>query len=193
MYKVAYLISRIFDTPIMALEIFLIFLIKSFLIKEKIDILLLTLIILWNIIIPFFYFLYLYKKSSISDLDVSKREERVKWYFILTLFWTITLLLFFFFEKPRLLFAFQIWLVIFGILNAIITTFWKISGHAMLSTSLVLWLSLLVNKNFIFLFFIFIPLILWARFKSGHHSVNQLIAGVLLMLITTISVWHLMI
>jgi len=192
-YMVANAISRIFDTPVMILEIFLIFFIKTIMLKGKIGFTISFVILSGNLIIPITCFLVLYKSKKISDLDISKREERVKFFFSLVLCWTITLLLFNFLEVPHLLYTFQVWLVIFGILNACITVFWKISGHAMLSAGLSLWLVFLVNKVFILLFFTFIPLIIWARKKTNKHSIAQLITGVILILFETSIIWYFMI
>ncbi len=192
-FAMANVISRIFDTPVMTLGIFLIFLIKTILLKEKIGIILSSVILLWNLFIPVTYFLILYKSKKISDFDISRREERVKWFFALVLFWMTTLLLFNFFEVPHLIFTFQLWLVIFGITNACITVFWKISGHAMLSVSLVLWLTFLVNKIFFSLLFVFVPLIIWARIKANKHTLSQLITGSVLMFFITLFIWYFMI
>ncbi len=179
-YKFAYLLSRLFDTPIMTFEIFLVFLFK-----DRVELNWLAVILLGDLILPMIYLVYSYSNKHISDLDITNRKEREVWYTVLATCWILTLVVGFLLRFPIHMLVFQTWLTVFGVLDTVITFFWKISGHAMLSTSLVLWLSFLWNPFYIIFLVIFVPLICWARLRTGKHTIPQLVVGTLLMLVVT--------
>jgi membrane-associated phospholipid phosphatase len=76
-----------------------------------------------------------------------------------------------------------------GVINAIVTNFWKISGHTMVATGLSLWLAFLYNEWFLLLLPTFVPLVSWARYRTKKHTIAQLVAGAVSMLIATPLVW----
>ena len=83
-------------------------------------------------------------------------------------------------NPPREILIFQTWLAILGSANAIITRFWKISGHMLAITSLALWLTLLVHPLFVLCFITLVPLIGWARLRKQKHTYLQLVGGFVL-------------
>jgi putative transposase len=185
-YRLAYLLSRFFDTPIMALGIFLVFVFRV-----QVELEWLLILVIGNLVLPVGHLAYRYYLNRISDLDITHRHERISWYTGMALFWVGTLItiVLFFPSIPRLIMIYQFWLAVFGVLNAFVTYYWKISAHAMLSTGLTLWLFLLWNFWFLLLLFTFVPLICWARFRTKKHTVMQLVAGVFSMLILIPLIW----
>lgn len=83
----------------------------------------------------------------------------------------------------------QAWFALFGILNVSITYFWKISGHMMAATGLVMWLSLLWSPIFLLLLITFIPLVAWSRLSMRKHTLAQVMAGTCLMVMIVLAIW----
>lgn len=188
-YKTAYVLSRMFDTSVTVFLVAMIFVFKADAQSGWI-----ILMGLGDFLLPILFLLNSFRTNSISDLDLTKREERVVWFSIAAGFWTITLLAVFVAGSlgiyvPNIMKLFQIWLAIFGTLNAIITFFWKISGHTMVATSLSLWLGFLWNPWWTLGLITLVPIISWARLRLEKHTLAQIIAGILLMLVVTPAVW----
>lgn len=190
-YQMAYLLSRVLDTPVTIGLIALTF-------GSKVDGAggwVLTLL-LGNFGLPLLFLFNSYRTKRITDLDITKREERFVWFSFAGLCWLGTLVFTLNAGRvgifiPELILMFQIWLAVFGLLNATITFLWKISGHAMVMTSLTLWLAVLWNPWFILGLITAVPVLAWARFRLQKHTPAQLAAGTLLMLIVTSTIWYL--
>lgn len=189
-YKVAYVISRMFDTSV---TVFLVAMTFAF--KAEPEPGWIIIMGLGDFIFPVLFLLNSFRTNSISDLDLTKREERLVWFSIAAGFWVFTLIVVLVVDStgiiniPDIMILFQIWLAIFGTLNAGITYFWKISGHTMVATSLSLWLAFLWNPWFALGLITLVPLVSWARLRLNKHTPAQIVGGILLMLIVTPAVW----
>jgi membrane-associated phospholipid phosphatase len=149
---------------------------------------------LGDFLLPIFFLLNSFRNESISDLDLTKREERLVWFSIAAGFWILTLIVILIvdplgFKIPNIMKLFQIWLAIFGTLNAGITYVWKISGHAMAATAWSLWLAFLWNPWFALGLITLVPIVSWGRLRLNKHTPAQIVAGILLMLLVTPAVW----
>jgi len=188
-YRVAYILSRMFDTSV---TVFLVAM--TFVFKAEAQLGWIVIMGLGNLVLPIVFLLNSFRTNRISDLDLTSREERVAWFSIAAGFWVLTLIVVLVIDPlginvPDIMKLFQVWLAIFGVLNAGITYFWKISGHAMVATAWSLWLSFLWNPWFALLLLILVPAVSWARLRLNKHTPTQIIAGILLMLIVTPVVW----
>lgn len=185
-YRVAYLLSRMFDTSVTNSLVAIIFLARV-----KIELSWFLVLALGNFILPMLFLIQSFRTKRIADLDLSSREERKVWVNFLALFWGGTFLIVWIFNLgvPRDMLMFQAWLALLGVINAIVTNFWKISGHTMVATGLSLWLAFLYNEWFLLLLPTFVPLVAWARYRTKKHTIAQLVAGAVSMLIATPLVW----
>lgn len=157
--KVATIISRIFD-PFITLGV--LFVLAFYTTPIFIPAFLLM------IVLPFFLFLIALKTNVVSNWDVSDRSERPKILWSLVIIEIVSSLLL------RTTIAIPILAVLFGF--AVITQFWKMSGHvvsAALTTGFIIarfgivwWPVLLV-----------VPVIGWARIVTKNHTTAQVIAG----------------
>lgn len=185
-YRLAYLLSRMFDTSVTNSLVAIIFLIRV-----QIQLSWFTVLALGNFVLPMIFLIQSFRTKRIADLDLTSREERKIWVNFLALFWGGTFLIVLIFDLgiPRDMLMFQAWLALLGIINAIVTNFWKISGHTMVATGLSLWLAFLYSEWFLLLLPTFVPLVAWARYYTKKHTIAQLVAGAVSMLIVTPLVW----
>ena len=122
------------------------------------------------VIFPLFLFIMAWKTKFISDWDVSDRRQRPK---ILWSLIAIEIVASFLLQTTQTI---PILVALIGF--AIITQFWKMSGHAMaaaLATGIIVhrfgpswWPVLLV-----------VPLVSWARVIRRDHTIWQVVAGAL--------------
>lgn len=186
-YKLAYILSRMFDTSVTVFLVAMVFVLKA---EARLPWILVM--GLGDLVLPIIFLVTSFRAGRIRDLDLTHRNERVVWFTIAAAFWVLTLLVVLIFDSinaPDIMKLFQIWLAVFGVLNAAITYAWKISGHAMVATALSLWLSFLWNPWFALLLITLLPLIAWARLRLNKHTPAQLVAGFLLMLLVTPAIW----
>ena len=126
----------------------------------------------------FAYFLWERKKGIISDFDISKREERKKFYIFLlflTCLYLLVPLLYKGLVFPMTIIAFGI---IFGIaIFATVNYFVKASVHMAIACAYVITITSFYGLyGFLFSFFI-IPLIAWSRLLLKRHTVKEIIIG----------------
>ena len=161
MYKIATIISRIFDPFIMFAVVILILLSHTRVFIPA---------FICIVVVPFVLFCIAWKMKFVSDWDVSNRQERPK------LFWPLTVI-----EIINIV-VFKLWFLIPMIVAfagfSLITHFWKISGHAFasaLATGILVsrfgwqwWPILLI-----------VPLVAWSRVMRKNHTITQVIIGAL--------------
>lgn len=159
--KIATLISRIFDPFLMLAVVFFVMLWGNPLFVPA---------LIAMVFFPFFLYFLAWKRNIISDWDIRNRQERPK------VLWTLVVI-----EIVSLL-IFQLWTltpILLGIIGfAVITHFWKISGHtmaaALASGSIIsqfgwnYWPVLLI-----------VPLVSWSRVFRKNHTLAQVTAGAL--------------
>lgn len=155
----------------------LVFIFKSDLTKNQIGILLPSLFILL-VGIPLSYILLAYKGKSITDIDLSKRQER----FIPLIIAFISLLISFIVVKlygsPFLQNLILLFILLLCV-NGVITLFWKISFHMAANVVGSLLLNFLY-KGQLPILYLTIPIIYWSRLKLKKHTHSQLIAALFL-------------
>lgn len=161
MKKIATIISRIFDPFIVLAVMFAILLSHSTVFIPA---------FLSMVIFPLLLFVIALKLKFVSDWDITDRRERPKILWSLVAIETVCLLVFHLWAMVPILIA------IIGF--ALITHFWKISGHAMaaaLATGTVVvtygwawWPVLLI-----------VPIVGWSRVIRKNHTPLQVTAGAL--------------
>ncbi|MBI3386054.1 phosphatase PAP2 family protein [Candidatus Gottesmanbacteria bacterium] len=126
--------------------------------------------LLGMVVLPLVLFIVAWKTKFVSNWDITDRRERPK------ILWTLVII-----EAVGTI-AFHLWPVVPILVSlvgfAIVTQFWKISGHAMaaaFATGTVIaqfgwdfWPVLLI-----------VPLVAWARVVRRDHTVAQVVVGAL--------------
>lgn len=137
-------------------------------------------------LIPSFVYLFFLKKGIISDLYISKREERPRIHLVLGICVLLSLLLFWSLgEKGLVLYYLRLLFPLFVFF--IITLFWKVSFHSLLSNLFVLLVYLYTGKPiFLYMGIILVILVGWSRVRLKSHTVFQVVVGSLLPLLILI-------
>lgn len=139
------------------------------------------------ILIGFFVLAYGRRKGIFSDFDLSKREERAKFY---TLLWPllVTYLLssvFFkgvFFPLSIIAFGIILGLIIFELVNTRV----KASIHMGVLTAFIVTISFLYTTKFLIFGAICIPILGWSRIFLKRHTLQEVIIGTILGAIITL-------
>ena len=133
-------------------------------------------IIVFNIMVPSAYILWLKKKGKVTDFDVYLREQRF-WPYVVSLScggisWLAMAVL----HAPRLLIILSGATVGQGLLMFLINLRWKISAHAAgtAGVAVLIWQILGAAGSPVLLI---IPLVGWSRVRLGRHTLGQVIAG----------------
>lgn len=122
------------------------------------------------VVLPFMLFVIALKTKMVKNWDVRDRRERPK------LLWTLLIIE----TGASVLLGTSLALpILIGLLGfALITQYWKISGHTMAATLTTGY----VVMRFGFLWWpvlLIIPLVAWARIVTKNHTLLQVIAGAL--------------
>jgi len=119
------------------------------------------------------------KKGHFSDLDVSVQKQR-PWLFLIEFIFTLAYFsVMYFFHAPKELFlgiiTIFVLLIVFGIVNKFI----KASGHlGMLSAIVMLFVFM---GGWVYLpGFVLIPILAWSRIRLKKHSLQEVLAGVVI-------------
>ncbi len=118
----------------------------------------------------------LVKKGYFSDLDISKREQRPLFFFLLIFFAILYFLSLFYFQGPIVLFTALSGIFLSIVVFSFINTRIKASIHVASITGLIFSFSVLYNGVFFLLLFL-IPLIGWSRIKIHRHTKSEVFTG----------------
>lgn len=116
------------------------------------------------------------KKKKITDIDVSRREQRPLLYFTAEIFSTIYLAGLYLFHAPFVLIVGAFTIIIGIAFMGIINTKIKASLHVATTSSLITALAL-VYRGYYLLFLLLIPIIGTARVAIKRHTTPEVIAG----------------
>ena len=135
-------------------------------------------------VIPPTLFVYnLLKKGLIADFHMNNRKERLKPLFVITFNTLLGMSVFYLLSGPKLLIILSVCCLFSILVMFFVTLFWKISGHSVAAGGLCVLMLALLSESAI-AFTIIIPIIAWSRFKLSRHTVSQIIAGVVLGILT---------
>lgn len=141
----------------------------------------------WTIFSSIFIFLGIFLvflgilKGIFSDFDVSKRQERYRFYGILL----ILALIYFFITIAFKGILFPLTVISFGIIVGvvvfdIVNHFTKASVHMAVASAFVLSMGILFSYKVLFILIWIIPVVAWARVKIKEHTLIEIIAGTFL-------------
>ena len=138
----------------------------------------------FSTISPTATFYFLKKNNLISDLDASKKEERLLPMAFGTLFFLLGFVTLRMLNAQLLIQGIMFCGMINVILAWLITNYWKISIHAItLSSSITIFWIFGYQNVFIVILILFILII--GRLLAQAHDLNQIMAGIFLGIIST--------
>jgi hypothetical protein len=116
------------------------------------------------------------KKGTYTNFDVSNKVQRQSWYkYVLALLFIVTLTLFLTGQSPNLKFSVLLFFLLL-LTSQIVNNFIKSSLHVSLNI-LIAFLIIQMNFTVGILFFLFIPIIAWARLSSKMHTLKEIMVG----------------
>lgn len=171
----AFFISRIFDFYFWFPVLLFIAIFNTGLTNHQIRILLPILLGL-NVILPIFLFFLVLAKGKVSDIDVTKRQERHQLIGTLSIILVISSLISFYLGN-NLFFVLQLTALAMTLTIFLVTLRFKISGHALMNTGAVFVVNYLFEYRLLWLFLV-VPLIGFARIYLKKHSLIEVLTGV---------------
>lgn len=122
------------------------------------------------------FILYMVRRGTFTDYDVSKREQRPLLFLVSMLLSVIYLIGLFLFDAPSILFVVTFGIIIGIFLASIINNWIKASMHVATISSLIVALSVAYGGYF-YLLLLFIPLVAYIRVRAKRHTIAETIAG----------------
>lgn len=125
---------------------------------------------------PLLYIIIGVRLGKLSDIDVSRRSQRVGPFIFGIVSATIGWIILSLTDGPRNLQTVMIITVFSGIIMMVITLWWKISMHASSFGGVATMLTVLYGEVMLPLFILLI-FVSWSRVVLRRHTVSQVIAG----------------
>ena len=125
---------------------------------------------------PLLYIIIGVRLGKLSDIDVSRRSQRVGPFIFGTISVMIGWLVLILTNGPRNLQTVMVITVFSGIIMMVITFWWKISMHASSLGGVATMLTVLYGAVMLPLF-VLLVLVSWSRVVLRRHTVTQVIAG----------------
>jgi membrane-associated phospholipid phosphatase len=139
---------------------------------------------------PMLYIFWLYATDRISDLDMSNREEREKVFVVFVIFFALGTIDLWLIDAPPIITASMAAFAVSSLVVQWITHYWKISTHALGITAPLITLCVIYGSRPL-PFLVLIPIVCWARVYLRAHTPLQVIAGVALATVSTLTVFRL--
>lgn len=134
---------------------------------------------LFVVLLPFLYIVVGVKRGTFTDIHVMLREQRTEPFLVALASVTLLILVYWFEKVPSQLLILGLALWASGFFFLLVTNYWKVSMHAAALTGAIVIASFLVTSKALW-FFLFLPLVIWARLYRGRHNIAQsLVAAVL--------------
>lgn len=177
MKSLSFLISRVFDFYFWFPVLLFITVFNSGLSSQQLKILLPILLVL-EVIVPISLFSLVLAKRKVSDIDVTKRQERHRLFASLTLILFVASLVSFFLGN-MLFFILQLISLVSALSMFLITLQFKISGHMLMNTGSIFIINYLFDWKLIWLFLL-VPLVGFARIYLKKHTLIEVVTGMIL-------------
>lgn len=139
---------------------------------------------------PMLYVFWLYWNEQITDLDMSRREERARVFGAFVVFSAIGTAALTLLRAPTIMIASMAAYTANAFAVQLITRKWKISTHALGITAPLVTLVILDGWGPL-PFVVLIPIVCWARVYLGAHTLGQVAAGVALAGASTVAFFKL--
>lgn len=170
--KIARLISNLLHPLLSGLVLFIF--IST--LKNAMDFYQIILLLTLDFLIPIAFLYFLLKKKIIENIDISDVTKRKYFYVPSLLFLIFTLPLLIIFKMWTIIILMQIGLVIWIFLWAIISFYYKISGHVGGASFVYTSFYFLTGEHYWWIFLL-LPILAWSRVRLKQHTVDQTIVG----------------
>ena len=145
--------------------------------------------IIFTAIIPYMAILLLYKTGKVSDLQIPKRKERLFPLLVVNICVIAGFFALIYMQPEKLLLSvYMIYLLVLPAIS-LITLFWKISFHASYITLFSI-VYLVVFGKWAMLTILLIPLVGWSRIKLKRHTIAQVLGGIAVIGIISLTVFY---
>jgi hypothetical protein len=137
--------------------------------------------VLFSTVIPAIYVLVQIARGKITDVHVMEREQRGGPFAVAVVSVAIGALVLRSMGAPAVVWGIGMILLVNGLVLSWITSFWKISMHVAVLSSVVIACSILIPDvgAWRYTWLAMIPALMWARATRGRHSIWQGVAGFL--------------
>lgn len=126
-------------------------------------------------------------RGDFSDFDISKKNERLKFYIIILMIGVLYLLSAYYFKGIYFSLSIISMGIAFGIIVfAFINRFIKASVHVCVATAFVITNSILFGNTVLLLTLWIVPLLAWTRLTLKQHTIQEVLAGGFLGIVITI-------
>lgn len=127
-------------------------------------------------------------EKELTDVDLDIKKERIVSFGLLVLLYGSSFINSYILSAPKLIQALNLTLFILIAFLFAITWVWKISGH-MVAISFMAVIIYLLQGNSALLFIPLAVFIGWQRYSLKHHTIGQLLAGTILGVLITFSIF----
>lgn len=178
--NLAVVISRIFDFYLWFPVLLFITIFNTGLTNQQIKTLLPILLTL-DAILPITLFFLVLTRGKISDIDVTRRQERYSFLGTLTLIFFVSTIISFVLAN-NLFFVLHLIALMVALSIFLITLRFKISGHMLMNTGSIFIINYLFDWKLLWIFLI-VPSVAFARIYLKKHTFVEVAAGAIVGLV----------
>ena len=128
------------------------------------------------VVLPLFSIVWLERRRFVSDLDLKNKRERLAFLGLMVFVSTANFINSLILSAPKVIQVLNLLVLILVAVMGIVTSFWKISGHMLVLTSLITTTYLIKGNAALFLALV-LPLAASHRLYFKHHTPMQVLAG----------------
>ncbi len=129
--------------------------------------------------LPLAYILVGLRRGWVSDMELTRREERPRFIFVSLASDILALGVLWWGGAPRMVWALAAVYAALGITMFTISNFWKISLHMVSVSGFATLLAFAIGPQASWTF-VWLPVVAWARWHRKKHTPAQLVAGAVL-------------
>ncbi len=129
--------------------------------------------------LPLVYILVGLRRGWVSDMELTRREERPRFIFVSLASDILALGVLWWGGAPRMVWALAAVYAALGITMFTISNFWKISLHMVSVSGFATLLAFALGPQASWTF-VWLPVVAWARWHRKKHTPAQLVAGAVL-------------
>lgn len=131
----------------------------------------------FSTVIPAAYVLLQMARGKITDVHVMEREQRSGPFVVAVLSSGLGALVLYSLGAPRVVWGIGLVLLFNGAVLLWITSFWKISMHVAVLSSVILACTVMIRVLSFWQVAWLVPALMWARYTRGRHTIWQGLAG----------------
>ena len=128
------------------------------------------------VILPLFSIVWLERRRFVSDLDLKDKRERLAFLGLMIFVSLANFINSWILSAPKVIQVLNLLVLVLVAVMGIVTSFWKISGHMLVLTSLITT-AYFIKGNAAFLLALILPFAALHRLYFKHHTPLQILAG----------------